>query len=460
MNTIKSSFKKISIFSMVLSLLCLAGCDNNNDNDNLLPVSLLAITVNGIALEDGAVNIPVNSIIEVAFSSEIMPSKFEKLLSISNDFAPHNYAISYSNASTKAVIALDQMDINATYDLSISSGDLGPNGEFFDTGISLSYVTNLGKTPCLSPTNNCIQTLELANGTGANFNFDMYSNYDFIDDTQFTYNSINQLVIVVHGLQRNANDYFSYMASSLQSINMEESTLLLSPFFKDNATATGNDLFWDTRWREGANSGNTDADISSFTVIDTLIENIVNSGNFPNLNTIFITGHSSGAAFTQHYALANRTENLFTNINFEYGIANNQYFYYPDGSRYDEVTKQFVTPTGCSGYTFWPYGYEFSVPYLDGIEQSVITEQQVTRNTTYLLGSNDTSTQGSLNTTDCQATLLGSNRLKRGENIYLFMQTFYGTTNNHEKIIVNNVGHNGNAMYNSSEFKQYLIDRQ
>ena len=456
MNTTKYIFKKISLFSMILSLSFFVSC--NDDDNDLLPLSILSIKANGSSIEDGAVNIPVNSIIEVAFSSEILFSKFENLLLVTSSSGDLGYTVSYSNASSKAVITLNQMDPNVTYNLSISSGDLGPNGEYLEVGLTLSYVTGLGKTPCLTGTDQCIQTIQLSNNSGTSFNFDMYSNYDFIDDTEFIHNSINKVVIVVHGLERNANDYFSYMATSLQSINMEESTLVLSPYFKDSSTATGDDLFWDTRWREGADSGNTSASISSFTVIDSIIENVVNSGNFPNLTTIFVTGHSSGGFFTQHYALANRAENIYTEINFEYGIANNQYFYYPDGVRYDESTQQFVTPNNCSGYNFWPYGYQFSVPYLDGIEESIITGQQVTRNTTYLLGSNDTSTTGSLNTSDCQATLLGSNRVMRGENMHLYMQTFYEGTNNHEKIIVNNVGHNGYNMYNSTEFKQYIMN--
>ncbi len=458
MNTTRKISKKISVFSMILCLAFLVGC-NDNDND-LLSVSILSITANGSPLEDGASNIPVSSVIEVAFSSEIVPSKFENLLSITAGSSEFAYTVSYSNVSSKATIVLAQMEANETYNLSISVGDLGPKGESFNDGISLSYVTNFGKTPCLSATNACIQTLQMPNDSGAQFNFDMYSNYDFIDDTEFTYNSINQLVIVVHGLQRNANDYFSYMTTLLQSINMEGSSLLISPYFKDTQNASADDLYWDSRWREGADSGNTNASISSFTVIDAIIEKVVSSGNFPNLSTIFVTGHSSGGAFVQHYALANKVENIHTNVNFEYGIANNQYFYYPDGVRYDENTQQFITPSGCSGYDFWPYGYQLSVPYLDGIEQSIITEQQITRSTTYFLGSNDTSTTGSLNTSDCQATLLGSNRVKRGENLFLYMQTFYGGTNNHEKIIVNNVGHDANGMYNSSEFQQYIIDHQ
>lgn len=352
------------------------------------------------------------------------------------------------------------MEANVMHTLSILAGDLGPNGERLKTNVSIMFTTDIGKTPCTSATNDCIQTLQVPNNSGTQFNFDMYSNYDFIDDTQFVYNSITQVVIVVHGLERNANDYFSYMTSSVQSLNMQENTLLISPYFKDNTAAGPNDLYWDTRWREGSNSGNTTASISSFSVIDRLIERIVSSENFPDLSTIFITGHSSGAAFVQHYALANRSENIYSSVHFEYIIANNQYFYYPNGKRYNESTQQFEIPSNCSGYTYWPYGYGFSVPYLDGVEQSVITEQQVTRSTTYLLGSNDTSTVGSLNTSDCQATLLGSNRLKRGENMYLYMQTYYPANNKHNKILVNNVGHNGNAMFNSPEFKQYLIDHQ
>ncbi|GAA4801450.1 hypothetical protein GCM10023330_04150 [Litoribaculum gwangyangense] len=443
---------------MVLSLTFLVSC--NDDDNDLLSLSILSISANGTPLEDGSLNIPLNSVIDVAFSSEIVPSKFEGLLSITNGSSNLEYTVSYSNASTKATISLAQMDVNTSYSLSIQAGNLGPNGELFKGGLEISFVTNLGKTPCLNGSSACIQKMKLVNGSGAEFNFDMYSNYDFIDDTQFTYNSINQLVIVVHGLTRNADEYFSYMGNSLKSINKEETTLLVSPYFKDNAAATGSDLYWDTRWREGANSGNTSASISSFTVIDSVIDKVLASGNFPNLNTVFVIGHSSGAAFAQHYALANKSENSFPEINFEYGIANNQYFYYPDGLRYDETTQQFVTPIGCSGYDFWPYGYQFAVPYLSGIEQSVITEQQVTRNTTYLLGSNDTSTVGSLNTSECQAVLLGENRLKRGENMFLYMETFYPTTNNHKKIIVNNVGHDANSMFNSSEFKQYIIDNQ
>lgn len=117
-------------------------------------------------------------------------------------------------------------------------------------------------------------------------------------------------------------------------------------------------------------------------------------------------------------------------------------------------------PTDCAGYDYWPYGYQFAVPYLNGVTAATLTEQQVTRNTTYFLGSNDTSTTGTLNTSDCQATLLGSNRVIRGENMLTYMETFYQTTHNHRNIIVPNVAHDANGIFNSAEFKQFMMDFQ
>ena len=118
-------FKKISLFSMILSLFFFVSC--NDEGNDLLSLSIVSITANGSSLEDGAVNIPVNSIIEVAFSSEFLLSKFENLLLVTSSSGDLGYTVSYSNASSKAVVTLNQMDPNATYNLSILSAVLSFN---------------------------------------------------------------------------------------------------------------------------------------------------------------------------------------------------------------------------------------------------------------------------------------------------------------------------------------------
>ena len=59
-------------------------------------------------------------------------------------------------------------------------------------------------------------------------------------------------------------------------------------------------------------------------------------------------------------------------------------------------------------------------------------------------------TNGSLNTSDCEATLLGENRFDRGEKMFDYIESFYAGANNHQKVLVNNIGHNAAQMYNAS----------
>src|SRR5690606_24601499 len=154
----------------------------------------------------------------------------------------------------------------------------------------------------------------------------------------------------------------------------------------------------------------------------------------------------------------NKVQRLHPDLGFQYVVANNQYFYYPDGPRFDESTGTFYLPTECPGFDYWPYGYDFAVPYLDGVDASTLAAQQRSSNTVYLLGSNDTVTTGTFNTSDCQAVLLGSNRFKRGEHMFTYMETFHAGDHNHRKIVVPNTGHDANGMFNSNEFQQYLLE--
>ena len=92
--------------------------------------------------------------------------------------------------------------------------------------------------------------------------------------------------------------------------------------------------------------------------------------------------------------------------------------------------------------------------YVD-MTASDYNDQFKNRNITYLLG-NGTGPDGTLNTTNCNATLLGSTRYLRGENMFEFMNTFYSNENAHQRTIVEGVGHDGEGMYTSPEFSDLL----
>ena len=180
--------------------------------------------------------------------------------------------------------------------------------------------------------------------------------------------------------------------------------------------------------------------------------------SFPNLSTLYVTGHSSGAAFVQHYALANVAEKRHKQLDFKYIVANNQFFYYPNPERYDELTDTFYTPNECSAYDVWPYGFKEAVGYFRDhrLSEAAVEQQQVTRNTIYLLGSED-KLGSSFQNTECENILQGSNRFRRGENMLRTIEHFYPEVEDHHQIIVYSVAHNGDAMFNSPEFRHYLL---
>jgi len=445
----------IRILTVVMVALHFISC--SNDDDSIDELAVYSVKINGSDFGEDLSNIPLNGTIEIAFSHILNSEAFNEAVTFSDAQGEANYTTTLGNAGSKAILSYSGLNPGSSYTISINQGVLGDNGERLNSGTSQSFsATNEvdeTKTPCTTASEDCMQQIEITEAS----TFEFYSSFDIISDADYIWENIEEVVFVIHGQNRDANEYFRYMTNSVGDIGNLENTLIISPYFKDEANAGEGELFWDNNWREGGNSANNDTNISSFTVLDQIVDYLANAERFPNLKEIKFTGHSSGAAMVQHYAITNTSETTYTDYRFQYVVANNQYFYYPDGRRFDESTSEFYTPEGCTGYNFWPYGYETAPEYVNGIAQEDLLQQQISRNTIYLLGLDDTETEGTLNTTDCAATLLGSNRLERGRNIFNFFETFY-PENNHEVIEVPNVGHDANAMFNSDEFKNLLTN--
>lgn len=438
----------------ILVFATLLSCTKSEDTPQ--SINVLSATINGSNLTDGAQNVANTATIELVFSAALEPAAFESALSLNAATEIPDVELTYLSQASRVQISTE-LQPETTYTLRISISPIGKNGERLATIFERSFTTAADGTitslpPCTSGSNNCLQTIALTADGTANFHF--YSSFPIYEEDA-AWEDLRSAIIVVHGANRNADDYFNYLMQSLQSEEVETSTVLISPFFKTAAEAEAGDYFWGSNnWREGQQSINS-AKISSFEVIDQLIAQLANKDRFPVLETIIVTGHSSGALFTHLYAAANRSEASHPDLNFEYIVANSQYFYYPDGQRINENSNQLYTPTGCTGYDLWPTGFTVVPAYLNTTNETSFNEQFINRSILYLLG-NGAGSDSAFNDTDCYATLLGSSRYQRGENMFRYMELMYPGQHAHSRVVVEGIGHDGAGMYQSGEFRGVL----
>jgi len=436
---------KSKLLLFIFILLMSFGC---SEDDSLIELNILSITADGTTISDGSNEVGLNPEITITFDAAIAPEKFENGFNISPSAS--NSSFSYGNANTRATINLE-LEANTTFNISID-GAIGAGGELLSESVNIEIETNANTiAACTSANSDCLGQL-IFEGAGESYSLDYYANYPLAKDVSL--DQIEQAIILVHGANRNNDEYFQWMINSLNEVGAMQKTLLVSPKFKDDSEAAQNELYWNSNnWREGTDS-QSGLQISSFEVVDSLIARIANRAG--NLKNVMVTGHSSGGLFTHVYATSNRIEDQITSLSFDYVVANSQYFYYPGEERVNENNNELYVPTDCGSYDFWPFGFNSLPNYLANTAEATLNNQLTNRSVYYLLG-NGNQSDPSLNTSDCGATLLGSTRYQRGENMFYFINQKF-PDNNSNRIIVNGIGHNGQAMYQSTEFRQLLGD--
>lgn len=440
---------------LIFPLLYVLAC--SKVNSDIAPIiDVLSSTINGFTATNNNLEVQRDAEIIFVFSSAIDPVSFQSAFAIKGGDETLAYTFSYANAASKVSI-MTTLAYDTDYEVIVEVKPIGANGEKLATALSFSFKTAAdgiirSTDPCTN-VGDCLRSVSLEGSQGQG-KFEFYSNY-LIYEEEAEWENLTHAVIVIHGASHNPDDYFNWMTNTFESENISANTILIAPNFKSTAASSPEDFYWpNTNWRRGRPSANSNQ-LSSFDAIDSLINQLANKNRFPVLKKIIITGHSSGAAFTHVYAGANKSEALHSSIEFEYVVANSQFFYYPNDKRIDESNNQLYTPSGCSASTIWPLGYNATPSYLTQTSLTTFNSQFTSRNITYLLG-NGNQADPTFNSSNCENTLQGSSRYNRGENMFRFMELTYPGGHNHKKAIVNGIGHDGQGMYQSNEFKALL----
>ncbi|WP_224488053.1 Ig-like domain-containing protein [Robertkochia flava] len=450
---------KYRLICLLALVLAMTGCSSGDEDPGVENMSLFGVTIDGVNANTNPEQIPGNTVIQLNFSTGLDQQAFRNAVSITDGSGAVPMQVSFSNASATARITLSDLQPLKEHTFQLRSGKLGAKGEQLPQAVTFTFTTaaEAGYSACTTGTAECLRTMTI-DVNGSNYEMQYYSNYDIDGDPEFVWSDLENLVVVVHGQNRDADNYFRIMNQTIAGTALHGKTLVVAPYFKDAAAANANALFWGSNWRFGADTGNTGAALSSFAVVDEMISRFSETARFPNMNTVFVTGHSSGASFSHYYGISSGITAQHPDLNFEFSVLNSQYFFYPTDYRFDEGTGQWYIPSGCAGFDYWPYGYKVAPAYLQTTDKNAVVQRLGSVNMVLFHGENDTSTTGTLNTNDCEAVLLGSDRLERGRNYNNYLNTYF-PANNCDFTIVPNAAHDAGAMYGSEAFTQYLEAR-
>jgi len=313
-------------------------------------------------------------------------------------------------------------------------------------------------------------------------------------------------VVVVHGADRNADEYFCAMreASVLQQQYAPGEVLVIAPWFKaapPDTTLPG-EVYWpggdpNGVWRAGresdpaADPSGAGRTVSSYTVLDRIAAALL---ALPGIELVTVAGHSSGGQTVQRWGFASDVAAegavLPTKLaGFESAssasashpvrlvVANPSSYVYLDDRRWNYSSPTGLPPwttddlmpvsaakaEACPGWNQWEWGIVpgNAPPYVTAALSrhgaAALVARYASTNTTYLLGGNDTCNEAlkpgcdshGLETT-CQDMMEGPFRLYRGQHYAAYLRILYGRPV-HRIAVVHDVGHDHTLMFQSRQ---------
>jgi len=294
-------------------------------------------------------------------------------------------------------------------------------------------------------------------------------------------------VIVMHGTDKNANDYYCWMEESVDIYfkNRDDVFLVAPKIILRDDDPDEDILYWDgnSGWKSGGESSvDLKPRVSFFDVLDEIVRIFSNKTLFPAMKEIVVAGHSAGGQTIQRYTVGTTVDASVSKqgITLRYFIANPSSYAYLDSQRVlglppspscgrfcDAVSipsakYSFANPSpstlNCSTYNNWKYGFDDLNTYMSRTDSKQLIKNYSLKDVVYVLGNDDTCNNlfhcgcdDMDMDTGCEAELQGLCRYERGYIYYTYLQQFYKPAKGfiHHVVSVPNVGHDGCGMLTS-----------
>jgi pimeloyl-ACP methyl ester carboxylesterase len=264
--------------------------------------------------------------------------------------------------------------------------------------------------------------------------------------------NVTRAVLVLHGVLRNADDYFhSALEAQAAAGDAGKSTLMIAPQFLSEVDVDAFKLPADTlRWSstgwEGGDPALAPGPASSFEALDAIMAKLGDRKLFPNLKQVVVFGHSGGGQVVQRYAIATKGDRplLHEGIGVRFVVANPSSYAY-----FTKERPEAAIAASCQGYNSWKFGMDERPPYLAESTPAGLEQAYVARRVIYLLGTLDTNPNHPALDKSCMAEAEGPYRYARGHAYVAVMQARDNGTPNHSVWDVPGVGHEGGKMLTS-----------
>jgi hypothetical protein len=245
--------------------------------------------------------------------------------------------------------------------------------------------------------------------------------------------AIASAIIVLHGASRNAVSAYDTVEKMVREAQRTD-TLVVAPQFLvpldrgTHGTDLGLAVWRSAGWSQGDRSeivpdGPT-VRVSSFEVLDRLIEELADPARFPSLREIVVAGHSAGAQFVQRYAAGSRVEDAPSvarrGLTFRYVVANPSSFLYLFPRPSDPLVER------CPRYDEYKYGLLDLNAYLSGLGPDGLRAEYAKKNVTLLLGGLDFEMIDPSKDDSCAAVAQGAHRQTRGYRFFQHLEQGYG----------------------------------
>lgn len=270
---------------------------------------------------------------------------------------------------------------------------------------------------------------------------------------------VRRVLIIVHGILRNADVYFATGQKIVQNAgDAATGTMVVAPQFLTQTDVQANHLPSDTLgwnrngWARG-DAAASPAPISSFSALDAVLAHFADRTRYPALQEVLLIGHSGGGRILNRYVAASDGEAALrkAGIPIRYVMANpGSYVYFDDKRPTADGRLQTVDRQACPAVNKWQYGLDDAPPYVATQSAAALEARYATRNVVYLLGGADTDPKGHFFDQSCAAMAQGPTRLARGHAYFNYLK---GRHTDHfmQRIVeVPGVGHDNFGMFTST----------